>query len=183
MANKERIFIALRPDVTTCKELFKIQQQVRVRGEGRVIPPENLHLTLASLGDCDSQRKQCILDRINEIEVPPFDIWLENFDYFSNHHIFYIAPHGIPAGLQWLREQIYEALIPCHFQIPPDFKPHIALFRDVRSTPFYEPLVPSLRWHVHTFCINRSEYKENGAHYTTLKEYSLVEEIDIQPDR
>ena len=172
MANKERLFVALRPDVSTCKELIKIQRQAAV--SGRLVPPEGLHLTLAFLGDCDAERKQCVLEQISGIKAAPFEMQFGEFGYFQRPQIFYIALNIIPIELLSLYKQICKALSPCRFKTPRSFKPHITLFRGVRSPPFCEPLDTTLQWQARTLCVERSELRETGAHYTTLKEYPLA---------
>lgn len=171
MANKERIFIALRPDTETCENLIKIQQQVAV--SGRMMPHRNLHLTLAFIGDCDAERKQCVLDKISNIKVPVFDMQLSEFGYFERHHIFYITPDIMPIELLSLHKQICRVLSPCRHNAPRVFKPHVTLFRGVRSPPFCEPPDSAVQWQVRSVCVERSELSKNGAHYTTLKEQSL----------
>ena len=172
MTNKERIFIALRPDAGVCKHLVKIQQQVSV--SGRMIPPESLHLTLAFLGDCDRERKQCVLDKIADINVKSFDIQLGEFGYFGHHHIFYIALNIVPIELLSLHKQLCRILSPCHFKTPRAFKPHVSLFRGVRSPPFCEPLETTVQWHVDAVYVERSLLSKTGAHYTTLKKQPLA---------
>ena len=171
MASKERIFIALRPDMETCKELIKIQRKVLV--SGRMVPPQSLHLTLAFLGDCDSERKQCVLDKITNININPFDMTLGEFGYFERHRIFHITPNIIPIELLSLHKQLCKTLSPCRFKTPRTFKPHVTLFRGVVTPPFCEPLNTTVRWHVRSIHVERSELSSEGAHYTTLKEQSF----------
>ncbi len=168
MASKERIFIALRPAAETCKDLIKIQQQVLV--SGKMMPPRSLHLTLAFLGDCDPERKQCVLDKITNININAFDMTLGEFGYFEHHRIFYITPSIVPIELLSLHKQLCNALSPCRFKTPRAFKPHVTLFRGVVTPPFCEPLNTTVRWHVRSIHVERSELGSEGAHYTTLKE-------------
>ena len=171
MANKERIFIALRPDAEACKKLVEIQRRVLV--SGRMMPPESLHLTLAFLGDCDSERKQCVLDKITNINVNAFDMQLGEFGYFERHCIFYIMPNIVPIELLSLHKQLCKALSSCRFKMPRVFKPHVTLYRGVRMPPFCEPLDTALKWQIGSIYVERSELKAQGAHYTTIKEQSL----------
>ena len=173
MANKERIFIALRPDAQVCKDLIKIQHEVIA--SGRVVPPQSLHLTLAFLGDCDSERKRCVLDKITSVNSGAFDMELAEFGYFERHRIFYIAPNIIPIELLFLHKQLCKALSTCQFRTPRAFKPHVSLFRGVKTPPFCEPLSATIKWHVRSIHAERSELSSEGAHYTTLKEQPLLE--------
>ena len=136
------------------------------------MPPESLHLTLAFLGTCNSERKQCVLDKITQVNINAFDMHLGEFGYFEHHRIFYIAPNIIPIELLSLHKQLCKVLSPCKFKTPRVFKPHVTLFRGVRAPPFCEALDTALRWHVRSICVERSELSEEGAHYTTLKEHS-----------
>ena len=171
MANKERIFIALRPGADVCKSLIKIQRQVLA--SGRMMPPESLHLTLAFLGDCDSERKQCVLDRITNININAFEMQLGEFGYFERQRIFYIMPSIVPIELLSLHKQLCKALSSCRFKTPRVFKPHVTLYRGVRTPPFCEPLDTVLYWQVDSIYVERSELNAGGARYTTIKEQPL----------
>ena len=171
MANKERLFIALRPDAQTCKELIKIQRRAAVGG--RMMPPENLHLTLAFLGDCDTERKRCVLTKVASVNAAAFNMQLGEFGYFERHRIFYITLSIIPIELLSLHKRLAKALSPCRFKLPRAFKPHITLFRGVRSPPFCEPLDTALQWRADAFYVERSELNEKNARYTTLKKQPL----------
>ena len=171
MANKERIFIALRPDVESCRNLIEIQQRILING--RMMPSESLHLTLAFLGDCDPPRKQCVLDRVASIKATPFEMQLDTFGYFAHHRIFYITLNIVPIELLSLRQQLHSTLAPCRFKAAGTFKPHVTLFRGVKTPPFCDPLTKVVRWQVHSVCVERSELSETGARYTILKEQPL----------
>ena len=168
MASKERIFIALRPDAGTCKDLVEIQKKVLIGG--RIVPPQSLHLTLAFLGDCDAERKQCVLDKVEHININPFDITFGEFGYFERHRIFHIAPNIIPIELLSLHKQLCKTLSSCRFKTPRTFKPHVTLFRGVVTPPFCEPLNTTVRWRIHSLSVERSELSSEGARYITLKE-------------
>ena len=171
MTHKERIFIALRPDAHSCKQLIKVQKQTPV--SGRMVPPESLHLTLAFLGDCDVARKQCVLDKIADIKAAAFNLQLDEFGYFERYRIFYITSKIVPVELLSLHKQLNRLLSPCRFKASRSFKPHVSLFRGVRSPPFCTPLDSVVQWQVRSVCVERSELSNSGAHYTTLKEQPL----------
>jgi len=169
--NKERIFIALRPDTAASKRLIKLQQQLSLGG--RLTPPPNLHLTLAFVGDCDAARKQCVFAALATVDAAAFEIRLSELGYFERQRIFYIAPPATPPALLSLHEQLCRALSPCHFKTPRAFKPHITLFRGVKTPPFCDTTPESIAWRAHSFCVERSDLSAEGARYTTLKSYPL----------
>ena len=171
--------LKLRADLVTVSHELSRHNVEQVKDHGYVIsgPGEyevgDLFVTGIPLHVHDAEKDR-VLDNIASIDVKSFDIQLGEFGYFGHHHIFYIALNIVPIELLSLHKQLCRILSPCHFKPPRAFKPHVRLFRGVRSPPFCEPLETTLRWHVDAVYVERSLLSKTGAHYTTLKKQPLA---------
>ena len=54
----QRLFFALWPSLELSHELYSVAGRV-LEGDGRRVPPENIHLTLAFLGSVKASFRQC----------------------------------------------------------------------------------------------------------------------------
>ena len=68
-----RLFIAINLNDEMKDALMDIQDTMRTYGiRGRETVPENMHLTLAFIGDYDDP--SCVKEIVDSIEVRPFEI-------------------------------------------------------------------------------------------------------------
>ena len=52
-----RLFIAINFNTETCTQLLALRDELRIESQrGSFTAPENLHLTLVFLGECDEDR-------------------------------------------------------------------------------------------------------------------------------
>lgn len=165
----ERIFIGLWPDAQACRALQNLQSSLAFAA--RAVPPDNLHLTLAFIGSCDSQRQDCVLQAATLLKEQPFDLELDQLGYFPRPRLFYLSPSAPPQALLSLHKQLCRALSPCRFKAPRIYKPHITLFRGMQTPPYSVVLPQPIQWRVHSLHVARSELSEKGARYTSIKEH------------
>ena len=121
-----RIFIALQFEETFKQALLDIQSALKNCGiKGNYTKPENLHLTLAFIGEYGNP--QNILDALDDIEFTPFELSLNGIERFET-----ILWAGLSASEQLSQnvKRIRRAL--AEQEIPFDrkkFTPHITLIR------------------------------------------------------
>jgi len=65
-----RLFIAINFDEPTVARIMEIQQRLREMGRGSFSHPENLHLTLAFLGEIEPQRVREIQEAMTQLVIP-----------------------------------------------------------------------------------------------------------------
>jgi len=65
-----RLFIAINFDEPTVARIMEIQQRLREMGRGSFSHPENLHLTLAFLGEIEPQSVRDIQEAMAQLVVP-----------------------------------------------------------------------------------------------------------------
>ena len=79
-----RLFIAINFNDQTKKELVSIQNELRDNTfNGRFTTSENLHLTLAFLGECDEKQTDLLKSIIDNIKFEPLLICLNRVGRFK----------------------------------------------------------------------------------------------------
>lgn len=149
-----RLFIAVRftPEI---KELLKAaavqlkQQSV----SGNFTDPENLHLTLAFIGESD--RISLLRDCLDRSGLPPFSIALEGFGHFGT--VWWIGIQRSRA-LELLAGKLRSALRESGFPIEErPFKPHITIARNVVASQKIRLAVPPASMPVTCISLMKSE--------------------------
>lgn len=128
-----KLFFALWPDDTVRQALVRLQQPV----QGRLIPPEKLHLTMAFLGQQPAEALPVLLDILHATHVPPLQLTVDCYGYFKRPHIAWAGMSEVPAGLLAAQEELMERLEAAGFSAAThgEFKPHITLAREVKEAP------------------------------------------------
>lgn len=163
-----RLFIGLRPDPDFRAALAQMQDSLRAAGiAARYLAPENLHLTLAFIGEW-------AVDAVPPLPAAePFRITLSHPGIFPKAKVLWagVEPSAALDTLaQRVRGILAEAGVPFD---PQDFNPHITLARkplvpegtDLRTVP-----VPPASMTVRGVCLYRSERTESGMAYTVIAE-------------
>ena len=121
-----RLFIAINLNEEMKDALMDIQDTMRTYGvRGRETPAENMHLTLAFIGEYDDP--DYVKSVVDSIDIVPFDIRLKGIGAFGDlwwAGIEECAP--LQAVARRLRRALSEADIPYDKK---KFSPHITLIR------------------------------------------------------
>lgn len=75
-----RAFLALPLPDAMCDALERLQQEIPI---GRLVPPENLHLTLLFLGDRSAAALEELHFALDALRAPGFDLRLSGLDMFN----------------------------------------------------------------------------------------------------
>ena len=161
-----RLFIAIPFTKEIRKELQRFQNDLKRAGmTGRFSPVENLHLTLAFMGEYADP--QDILDIMEQIPFEAFDLSLEGFGHF--HDLYWAGIANCPplaAYVRRLRRALAENDIPFDRK---KFSPHITLVRKGVVRDGISILDPSSgMMHVDHIALMRSDRGKNGMIYTEV---------------
>jgi len=137
-----RLFIAVNFDNFVKQQLLEIQELLRLQStRGNFTRPENLHLTLAFLGETPEDKVPLILKIIDDVQALadlPFKLSFTHTGCFTHSHkeLWWIGAAKDDPGLSRL-EAIHVGLIKrlsdAGFQVDKrPFNPHITLGREVR---------------------------------------------------
>lgn len=155
-----RLFIAINLSHQMQNALVEIQEQMRRQNiSGRNSPIENLHLTLAFIGEYPDP------DDIPLPSFSPFDIRLSGFGAFGDLWWAGIdKSNELSSYVRNLRHALAEADIPFDRK---RFSPHITLLRRGVGQPVVT--VPNISMTVDRVSLIRSDRGKNGMIYTEIR--------------
>ena len=165
-----RLFIALQLNSEMKKALIDLQDRMQRLGvRGNFTKPENLHLTLAFIGEYPDPED--VIDVLETIRVQPFQISLEGIGSFGN--LWWAGLSGsdeLKNLAKRLRRGLAEAGIPYDRK---KFSPHITLVRkpltrsgSIPEGILQEPLRGKMT--VEHISLMRSDRGKHGMIYTEL---------------
>lgn len=169
----KRLFVALWPPAGLQEALHTAAGKWVVSGRGRVLPAENLHLTLAFLGPVDAEQEACVIARVEGVRAAPFELVLDQAGLWRRSGILWVGASQTPEALLALTTDLNAALGTCGYQ--PDtrpFKVHVTVARHVRSAARPLMIAPH-RWRVDSFCLVQSQTLPRGAQYEILQRWPL----------
>ena len=125
-----RLFIAIPMNDAMRGALLEAQASLRKqRVGGTWTKPENLHLTLAFIGEYGDPER--VLELLETLPLRPFSLRLEGFGCFGDHYWCGVAPSpALEAWVRQLRRALAEAGIPFDRK---RFTPNITLLRRASS--------------------------------------------------
>jgi 2'-5' RNA ligase len=155
-ATRHRLFFALWPDAALRERLAAYARAAEARCGGRVMRPQNLHLTLAFLGDIDPARLQALGAAAARVEPQRFVLEIDRAEYWRHNRIVWAGAAAVPGQLARMADELRAALDAAGFSYDrKPFVPHVTLLRDAHAAalPPFEPL----RWPAEGFVLARSE--------------------------
>lgn len=168
-----RLFFALRPDASQRAVLANWARQLPPRA-GRLVPADNIHLTLVFLGETPAERQLCMEQAAGDLRLPPFELVIDQVDYFARARVLWVGPTQPPVPLSELANALNRTLMPCgHEPEARPFRPHVTLVRKARP-PRVDPEPPYCVWRVEHFCLMVSESANSGTRYRVIRDYPLV---------
>ena len=171
-----RLFFAVVPDAAARAALAALAREVARETGGRAPREENLHLTLAFLGNQPRER-------IAELEAigaaaaaaaAPFPLTLERVGAFREAGVAWAGTEAVPAPMQRvferLRSLLHAAGLPTERRT---FHPHLTLARRCRSGPRAVATAP-VAWRVESIVLMASETHPDGPRYRALASWPLA---------
>lgn len=168
----QRLFFALWPSPELSRELYRVAGRI-LKGEGRRVPPENIHLTLAFLGSVAASFRQCAEQAASAIQVEPFTLMLEQIGCWPKPGIFWVAPRHTPEPLLKLVQKLNAGLSGCGYA--PESRPyaaHVTLARQVHRT-VENPVIEPMRWGANRFSLVQSCTHAEGARYEIVRSWEF----------
>lgn len=129
-----RLFIAINFDEGTKQKILAVQQRLRQLGQGNFSRPENLHLSLAFLGEIPPTRVNAVKQAMKQTAVPPLTLSFDHVGRFArgSSDLWWIGL-AENRGLVNLQKELCGHLAQEGFLLEiRSFSPHITLAREVR---------------------------------------------------
>lgn len=169
----QRLFFALWPPSEISQQLYHVAGKTPRANDGRRVVPENVHMTLAFLGQVDESFRQCAEQAASAIRGESFTLILRQMGCWLKSGILWVGPAQVPEALLQLVQALNAGLSTCGYV--PDKRPyaaHATLARKVHRCLQTHPIKP-LIWEVHRFCLVQSHTRAEGARYEILRTWEL----------
>ncbi|HEV2321158.1 MAG TPA: RNA 2',3'-cyclic phosphodiesterase [Gammaproteobacteria bacterium] len=178
-----RLFFALCPEQGGGDSIYKATRNAVQASGGRPTSRENLHLTLAFLGnvapDLEARVAALATDTAAEVAAAPFSFDLDEIGYWPGSQVLWYGCRQTPETLRGLAMQLRRRLQAA--QLPPKadkFVPHVTLARWVKN-PGPLPAAVRIPWEVREFVLMRSETLAAGVRYTPLARCTLGRQASL----
>lgn len=170
-----RLFFALWPDDTVRARLVGVMDSLRREVAGRWVKPDNLHITLAFLGDVDAERWP-ELRRIGvELAGQGFSLALDHVQFWPRNGIVCLAPRQTPPALTVLAADLSGRLRGAGFSIESRaYKAHLTLARKGRSERTFLPLDEPVIWVPQAVRLMESRLGRDGSTYIRRGSWPLA---------
>ena len=122
-----RAFVALELPEAHLAPVTRLQAGLSV---GRVVPEENLHLTLAFLGDIGEAAAMAAAEGLAALTMPPVPLELAGLDVFGGRRPAVLVIRAAGAGLERLHDKVARAVRRAGVTLPRErFRPHVTIAR------------------------------------------------------
>ena len=163
-----RLFIAIRFENKILDALTRFQGELKQQGvSGRFTPRENMHLTLAFIGEYNDP--DAVLEAMEQVEFRSTEICLDGVGWFDD--LLWVGLNDNPQLVDYvkkLRHQLAEAGIPFDRK---KFSPHITLTRKYACAGGRRVSIPSppgISMIATEVSLMRSDRGKNGMIYTEI---------------
>ncbi len=161
-----RLFIAILLTEEMKNSLVDVQRRMYEDGvRGNYSPEENLHLTLAFIGEYP--KPDDVMDALNTVSFSPFEFSFEGVGNFGD--LWWAGIRDNPA-LQAVVRRIRRALSDAQIQFDrKTFRPHITLLRRARAEYGMPDIkVQNKKMKAEAVSLMKSERGKNGMIYTEI---------------
>ncbi|GKY88666.1 RNA 2',3'-cyclic phosphodiesterase [Sinisalibacter aestuarii] len=177
-----RAFLALDLPEAALAPIARLQAGLVV---GKPVPEDNLHLTLAFLGDINDMQAAEIAGALSVLHLPPLELTLTGLDLFGGRRPSVLFVRAQAAGLEALHDKAARLAREAGVTLPRErFRPHVTIARFARemtakdqqklgeflalNATFALPPLP-----VATLTLYRSHLRHEGAIHEALAEATL----------
>jgi 2'-5' RNA ligase len=127
-----RLFVAINFNDDTRSRLLSLRDELRSKSQsGNFSLPENLHLTLAFIGEVSPKKIDKIKAVLDTVDFAPFEATIERLGTFSRGTLWWAGLREVKS-LMNLQHEIEHKLALCGFEMDGrKYSPHITLGREV----------------------------------------------------
>ena len=168
-----RVFFAFWPSLAVRDELTAWAQACLPSSGGRLVRHDNLHATLAFLGEIERSRLPELLALPDEIACSRFELILDRIGYWRHNSVVYAGASRPPPRLPAFAASLAQRLAQSGFRTEDrPYVPHVTLLRDARRAPEDMHMEP-LCWNVDTIVLAESAQSGGRLLYRPLQRWTL----------
>jgi len=177
---RQRVFFALWPGARERDLLASAAQRCAERSGGRGVRADNLHVTLAFIGEVSAAQVDALRGIADEIGFEPFGLCFDRVQFRRRQQMVWIGCRETPAALQQLVSALRQGLAKRGFRTESrPFLTHVTAVRRARRAPRVniEPIEAALTG----FCLMRSQMEDAGVRYERIGAWPQgAAEVDAQ---
>jgi RNA 2',3'-cyclic 3'-phosphodiesterase len=165
-----RLFFALWPPRETAQALARWAAEVHGQSGGKVNAEENIHLTLAFLGEAEPEPA---IAAVRGIKGRRHQLPIDAARYVKKNEMVWVGPGSLPGELAALAADLRSVLTSAGFALEArPFAAHVTVLRKARMPKSIPPL-PRVQWPVDEFLLVRSRTSPQGSAYEPLERFAL----------
>ncbi len=169
-----RLFFALTFDDATKHDVITCQNAIRAHGvEGRITPKQNLHITLAFVGECTENQKQTLIEILHQLNPSCITLHTDRLGSFrqKRSRLIWLGIANNRALIRLQKELTIELIEQGFSTESRPYKPHITLLRHVSGNPQLKNIhVKPKQLDVYSIALMESVYRESKLIYQVLDE-------------
>ena len=166
------LFFALWPDARAAEDLARLATDLAPALDGKPVPREKIHLTLAFLGNPAADAEERAIAAGDAVLGDGFDLALDHVGSFRGAKAAWAGIAAPPAGLLQLhaalRSQLEARMLPLDERA---FAPHLTLVRKIARRLPRTALPGAIEWNVEGFALVRSA--PGTGSYSTVAAWDL----------
>ena len=163
MIKKHRLFFALEPDDKVRWEIQTVQGKLAC--SARMIPSEQIHVTLAFLGQQAPEVIPELCAIASRLHFEPCTLVLDQLGTFRRVSVLWLGASELPASLQDFRQTLVDELEKAGIGFDRKaWKPHLTLYRRLRNRPGIMEIGP-VSWRLNQFSLLESINVKGGVEY------------------
>ena len=169
-----RVFYALVLPLQLRPEIGEIARATARRVHGRPVPADNLHLTLAFIGEIAGSRLPTLIDVGAMQHGGAMTLVLDWLGGFKRAGVAWLGSSRAPVELGRFAAALARAVVAAGIACDErPFHPHMTIARGCRVSPDPQPIGP-YSWAIDGFALLQSETGREGARYRTLAKWPLT---------
>lgn len=171
---EHRVFFALWPPAAAAARLHAAALAAHRDCGGRAMRRENLHVTLAFLGNVPAARVAAAEAVADAIAAPAFDVELDRLGWWKHNRILWAGCAAPPSALAQLADLLGAGLRAAGFTLDErPFALHATLLRNARCAAPVPQLAPPVAWHTGDFVLAESVAGPDGSRYAVRRRWPL----------
>jgi 2'-5' RNA ligase len=173
-----RLFFAALPDPVAREQIAAASLSLSLEPGARRVPHENLHMTLAFVGDVAASQLPIMLKVGAAQRERAFSVTFDEYDYWPKAGVIVAAARSIPAELDRLWRQLHRELAGRSRALESErLRPHVTLARKVSQPPVLQAM-SAFDWRVRDFCLVRSDTSGIQSAYTVVDTWQLLDSAE-----
>lgn len=167
-----RLFFALWPDEEAAAQLASLSASLADIAQGKPVPREKIHVTLAFLGEVDARACDEALAAAAGARSQAFTLKLDGVGSFKAARVGWAGCARVPAALSGLQSGLASRLRDRGFALEDrPFVPHVTLSRHARRR-IPEARIAPIAWEAREFTLVRSE--TGSGRYVVMERWALL---------